>query len=70
MNINILDFLMENDIILKSNSNGLCMTADEAFELGGEFVVYNPLVIGKYEPDVYRGLDFDKALQFLNGTIR
>lgn len=63
MNINILDFLMENDVVLKNNDTHNCMTADEAFELGGEFVVYN------YDfEDLYRGLDFDKALQFLNGT--
>ena len=64
MNINILDFLMENDVILTTNNNGNSMTADEAFELGGEFVVYDD---SKAQNDLYRGLDFEKAVKILQG---
>ncbi len=64
MNINILDFLMENEVILKCLSTGNCMTADEAFELGGELVVYDNT---KQQNDLYRGLDFEKAVKIMNG---
>jgi len=60
----MLDFLMEHDVILKCGDTGMCMTADEAFELGGEFVVY----MDTQSPnDDYRGTDFDKALAVLEG---
>lgn len=64
MDIEMLSFLMENDVILKSNETGNCMTADEAFELGGEFVVYEN---SRKQYDLYRGRDFDKALATLLG---
>ncbi len=65
MNINILEFLMENDIVLYSNSTGYSMTVDEAYELGGELVVYDSNT--KLQPDLYRGLDFEKAVKIMNG---
>lgn len=64
MNINILDFLLENDVILKCADTQNCMTADEAFELGGEFVVYDT---SKEQNDLYRGRDFEKAVRVLTG---
>ena len=63
-NVNMLDFLMENDVVLKCHDTGNCMTADEAFELGGEFVVYDD---SRAQHDLYRGLDFDKAMKVLEG---
>lgn len=68
MNINILDFLMENDVFLHSNSTGLSMTANEMYEFGGEFVVYDKKS-PSWEEEVYRGLDFEKAVKVLNGDI-
>lgn len=64
-NQDMLDFLMEHDVILVSLdwSNNNAMTADEAFKLGGEFVVYEQ----KEQVDLYRGTDFDKALEVLEG---
>ncbi len=64
MNIDILEFLMTTDVILHSNSTGYSMIADEAFELGGEFVVYDDT---KQQNDLYRGLDFEKAVKIMNG---
>ena len=64
MNINILDFLLETDVVLKCLATGNCMIADEAFELGGEFVVYDNT---KAQNDLYRGLDFEKAVKILQG---
>lgn len=57
-------FLMENDVILKSTDTGNCMTADEAFRIGGEFVVYDN---SKYQRDLYRGIDFKEAMKVLEG---
>ncbi len=65
MNINILDFLMENDVILHSHKTGFTMTADEAFVLGGELIVYDDNSL--CQPDLYRGLDFEKAVKIMNG---
>jgi len=62
--MNMLDFLMENDVIIKSNNTGNSMTADEAFELGGEFVVYDD---SKQQEGLYRGTDFEEAMKFLEG---
>ncbi len=64
MNIDILEFLMTTDVILHSNSTGYSMIADEAFELGGEFVVYDNT---KQQNDLYRGVDFEKAVKIMNG---
>ncbi len=64
MNIDILEFLMTTDVILHSNQTGYSMIADEAFELGGEFVVYDDT---KQQNDLYRGLDFEKAVKIMNG---
>lgn len=64
-NQQMLDFLMENDVILKSLSTKRMMTADEAFVLGGEFIVY--LDASLENPDLYRGRDFDKAMKVLEG---
>lgn len=60
----MLQFLMENDVIIKSPDTGNCMTADEAFTLGGEFVVYDN---SKQQNDLYRGVDFGEAMKFLEG---
>lgn len=65
MNINILDFLMKNDIILHCNYTGYSMTVDESLVLGGEFVVYDDNI--KSRPDLYRGFGFEKAVKILNG---
>ena len=62
----MLNFLMEHDVILKSHDTKNCMTADAAFELGGEFVVYEPT---EEQRDLYRGTDFDEAVRILeNGN--
>jgi hypothetical protein len=62
--MNMLNFLMEHDIILHAHSTGYCMTADEAYELGGEFVVYDN---SKAQNDLYRGQDFEEAVKVLEG---
>jgi hypothetical protein len=41
------------------------MVADEAFVLGGEFVVYEPS--SSHDVDVYRGTDFETAMMYLDG---
>ena len=61
-NIMMLNFLMENDVIIKHPQTGNCMTADEAFLLGGEFVVYD-----YREKDLYRGTNFSDAMLALEG---
>jgi hypothetical protein len=61
----MLQFLLENDVILKNNDTGNCMTADEAFRFGGEFVVYDN---SKDQEDLYRGTNFHEALQYLVGN--
>lgn len=61
--MNMLDFLLENSVHISSELTPRKMFADEAFEIGGEYVVYedgNP-------NDIYRGTDFDEAMKFLNG---
>lgn len=60
--IDMLSFLMENDVVIKSSDTNNCMTADEAFVMGGEFVVYDG---SKWQRDLYRGLDFEDALKAL-----
>ena len=67
MNINILDFLMEHDVILKAVGRERRMTADAMYELGGEFVVYTPQQGYSLAKDLYRGNDFDTALMWLEG---
>jgi hypothetical protein len=66
MNIDILNFLMENGIILKSLDTKLLMTADGMYELGGEFVVYS----NDSGLDIYRGTNFEIALQYLKGELK
>lgn len=60
----MLDFLMEHDVILVHEDTGNKMTADEAFRLGGEFVVYDDSPMSK---DLYRGTSFDNAVYVLEG---
>ncbi len=62
--INILDFLLETDVVLKNNDTGNCMIADDMYELGGEFVVYDNT---KQQNDLYRGIDFERAIKILQG---
>lgn len=66
MNMNsqeMLDFLMEQDVVLKSvRGNGRYMTADQSFELGGEFVVYEK----HNQQDLYRGTDLEEAMKVLS----
>lgn len=64
-NQSMLNFLMKNDVSLVSHITQNKMTADEAFELGGEFVVYETRS-GKMN-DLYRGTDFDEAMKILEG---
>jgi len=63
MLIDMLNFLLENDVVIKSMNNQRCLSADEAFELGGEYIVYIPG--NRY--DLYRGDSFENALKVLNG---
>lgn len=65
VDILMLEFLMEHDVSLVAHDTQNRMTADEAFELGGEYVVYETKT-GK-KNDLYRGTDFDEALKFLEG---
>jgi hypothetical protein len=60
----LLQFLLENnDIRIHNNKTLRDLEADEAYKIGGEFVVYS--VNGK---ELYRGDDFEKALEVLNET--
>jgi hypothetical protein len=61
----MLDFLMENSVHLTSELTSRMMVADEAFVLGGEFVVYEPS--SSHDVDVYRGTDFETAMVYLDG---
>lgn len=63
MKINMLEFLLENDVIICSGAKRE-MTADQALDFNGEFVVYDYSSFGK---ELYRGADFDEAVKFLNG---
>lgn len=58
----MLEFLLGNDILLKSNVNNRWMTADTTENLDGEFVVYER---GNDE-DIYRGRSFEKAMELMN----
>ena len=58
----MLEFLMENDVILKSPDTKRMMTADEMYVLGGEFIVY---LDGNIPNDLYRGVNFEVALGML-----
>lgn len=60
--MDILDFLLSNDVIIKSSVTGRMMTADALFDLNGEFVVYEN---GVSEFDDYRGTNFDEAMMYL-----
>lgn len=66
MNINMLDFLMENDVVIFCSDTGYGITADSAYVFGGEFVVYDHLSSNQ-QKDLYRGLDFEKAMRVLEG---
>jgi len=66
ININILDFLMENDIVLHSNNTNRFMTAQVFYNISGEFVVYNEKS-SSFEEPLYYGLDFEKAVKIMNG---
>lgn len=59
----LLTFLLENSVRLVSEISGRKMIADEAYVLGGEFVVYE----GGDEPDIYRGTDLELAMIYMNG---
>ena len=63
--MNMLDFLLENSVHIKSELTGFCMIADEMYELGGEFVVYK--YSGEDTKDLYRGADFEKAMRVMDG---
>lgn len=65
MNEMMLQFLMENSVYLSSEITNRRMIADEAFQLGGEFVVYERYQTG--DVDVYRGTDFEAAMMYLDG---
>lgn len=58
----MLEFLLGNDILLKSNVNNRWMTADTTENLDGEFVVYER---GNDE-DIYRGRSLEKAMELMN----
>lgn len=60
--IDMLNFLLENDVILSDFKSKRMMSADDVFELQGEFVVYD----GGYN-EFYRGTDFEVALSYLTG---
>lgn len=63
MNIDIMEFLLTQDVDLVSNDTKRHMISDEAFSLGGQFVVFengNPT-------DIYRGDDFEEAMKYLTG---
>jgi hypothetical protein len=64
-NQEMLDFLMEHDVDMVNWDTNRVMTADEAFVLGGEFVVYERRTL---EPSLYRGTDFEEALKYLEGN--
>lgn len=57
----MLDFLMENDVVLHSPNTDRYMTTDEAEYINGEFVVYTKH--GKQ--DLYRGKSLENALRVL-----
>ena len=59
--IDIFELLMEHDVSLVSDTR--VMTADSLYVLNGELTVYN---IGETAP-IYRGLDFEDALEWLEG---
>lgn len=61
--MDIKQFLLENDVTIYCHDTKRHMIADEAFELGGEFVVFDDA----NKPDIYRGDDFDEAMEFLTG---
>lgn len=61
--IDILEFLMSNEVIIKAMDSDKLMTADAMYELEGEFVVYKS--DSSFPEDLYRGSDFDEALKIL-----
>lgn len=61
--MNMLNFLMENDVVILSQDTDRKMTADEMNELGGEFVVYKNT--GRGDVDLYRGDNFEIAMKVL-----
>lgn len=63
MKIDIMEFLLENDVILKDLDTKRCMTADFAESPSGQFVVY----YNGNDPDIYRGDDFEEAVRILSG---
>lgn len=66
MNINMLNFLMENDIVLHSSNTNRSMTAMALYNMSGEFMVYDESASSFDEP-LYCGLDFEKAVKIMNG---
>ena len=63
--MNMLDFLMENDVVILCQETGNKMTADETYTLLGEFVIYKNT--GRGDVDLYRGSDFETAMKVLTG---
>jgi hypothetical protein len=61
----MLEFLMEHDVTLVSMTTKKSISADEAFLLGGEFIVLNEYSTS----ELYRGTDFDEALKELEKWI-
>lgn len=59
--INILNFLLKNDVVLADFRAKRMMSADEAFS-SGEFVVFD----GSHN-EFYRGTNFEVALNCLTG---
>ena len=58
------DFLLENSVHITSEINGRMMIADEMYEVGGEFAVYENK--GRGNIDIYRGNDLQEAMKAMN----
>lgn len=63
--IDIKEFLLENDVTIYCHDTKRHVIVDEAYTLGGEFVVYENGNLP--DPDIYRGDDFEEAMKFLTG---
>lgn len=61
--IDILDFLMSNDVTIHCADTNRHLQADALYELGGEFTVYE----GNSLPELYRGGEFIEAMKVLYG---
>lgn len=64
MKIGIIEFLLENDVVIKNLETKRMMTADLAESAYGEFVVYEE----GNKSDLYRGDDFYEALLVLENN--